>query len=110
MTVGVITDEGRHLLKCWACGPGTEDQPNVRYAKHVSRVLAYERAVEAAERLGVFSIAEVVQAIGRGPTAYTMARHAVHDMALHGLIRCMHRGGPQRPGRQGSCYRWELVP
>lgn len=110
MTVGHIREQVRHDLRCWACGPGARDDVHGgHYAKHHTRVAVYERLVEAAERLRIFSIAELVEAVGRSPTTFGMARHVVHDMALHGLVRCVHRGAA--PNRNGvrACYRWEFV-
>lgn len=108
--VGHIREPVRHMLRCWACGVGRRyDAHGGHYAGHADRVSMYERCVEAAERLRVFSIAEVVQAVGRSPTSFSMAALAVHDMALHGLARCVQSGRTPNHNGVKACYRWELV-
>ncbi len=109
MTVGHVAEPVIHGLRSWACGAGLTSQANVRYGKWLQRIEIYERCVEVAERLRSFSTAEIREAVGRGPVAHTMSRHAVHDMAMHGLIVCVHRGGkPNRHGKR-NCYRWEII-
>lgn len=79
------------------------------YASHLNRVLLYERLVEAAEQLGVFSIAGLVEHVGRSPSAFSLAQRVVHDLALHGLARCVQRGRTANHNGVKACYRWELV-
>ncbi len=109
MTVGRVAEPVIHGLRCWACGAGLTSQDNVRYGKWLQRIDIYERAVEIAERLRVFSIAEIYEALGRGPVAHIMSRHAVHDMAMHGLIVCVQQGSKVNRHGNRNCYRWEII-
>jgi hypothetical protein len=109
VTVGHIREPVLHALRCWACGAGLTSQHNVRYGKWLQRIDMYERCVETAERLGWFSVAEIVEAVGRGPVAHTVARYAVRDLALHGMITCVQQGSTVSRHGKRSCYRWEFI-
>jgi hypothetical protein len=103
--VGAVADEGRHLVKCWACTyrwDGRLHLPRVRWA-----ILSYEAAVEAIEDLiargGPFTVGDVYRH-DRGVT-WRAAGLAMHDMHLHGLVRCARRRAAPE-GRQAACDRW----
>lgn len=54
----------------------------------------YESVVEYIESLprgAVFKRTEVWKALGKGYSLWTYVTYATRDMALHGLIECVHR-------------------
>lgn len=111
MTVGHVAEPVIHGLRCWACGAGLTSQDNVRYGKWLQRIEIYERCVELMEHLRTFSVAEIRDALGRGPVPvhHVMSRHAVHDMAMHGLIVCVQQGSKVNRHGNRNCYRWEII-
>lgn len=96
----VYFEEGPHP-GCWSC---SLDLTRLRHPRVLRSAYAYESAVEKAEELVEFSIAELVYAVGPSPTVHGAANRAVHDMRLHGLVRCVKRGI-----NRNRCLRWELL-
>jgi hypothetical protein len=74
------------------------------------RATWYEVCVEAIENTRrPFSIAEVWNRLGGGPSLYGLMRLAVYDMVAHGLVRCV-RSSVNRTATSGRrCLEWEVV-
>lgn len=105
MTVGAVTDEGRHLVKCWCCNYRWADRMHLH--RTVWAIVAYENAVEAIEALmrrgDPFTIGDVYR--HSLSVTWRAAGLAMHDMALHGLVRCARRRRAPAD-RLGACDRW----
>jgi hypothetical protein len=101
MRVGTVLNRDEHLRKCWCCQWTYGDLH--RPGHQTDRSLwTYEKAVEAIESTsGPFTRPDLWRAHGGGPSFYNILGFAIHDMRMHGLLRCVRMSGKR-------CMMWEV--